>query len=76
MLTVLMSAVRHGSRLLARDPVLSFVAVFALTLGIGIPTAMFSILEAISIMEALSSSIAEAMVWVWVEASLVLPAAS
>ncbi len=45
MSSIVARAIHHAVRTVARNPGLSLVAVFALTLGIGLPTAMFSILD-------------------------------
>src|SRR5215212_10878572 len=63
-MTTLMADIRFGVRMLLKSPVVTVVALFALTLGIGANTAIFSVVNAV-LLRAFPYRDAEQLALVW-----------
>ena len=63
-MTTLLSDLRFGARMLLKNPAVTFIAVLALTLGIGANTAIFTVVNAV-ILGSLPYANPEQLVTVW-----------
>src|SRR4030095_113442 len=63
-MTTLLSDIRFGARMLLKNPAVTFIAVLALTLGIGANTAIFTVVNAV-ILGSLPYANPEQLVTVW-----------
>jgi putative ABC transport system permease protein len=64
LMTTLLSDLRFGARMLLKNPAVTFIAVLALTLGIGANTAIFTVVNAV-ILGSLPYANPEQLVTVW-----------
>ena len=63
-MTSLLSDLRFGARMLLKNPAVTFIAVLALTLGIGANTAIFTVVNAV-MLGSLPYANPEQLVTVW-----------